>query len=129
MFRVLLEQFCQEFQLDSPDWKKPHLCVLSLNDTIEVTLSDLNPGVSLQATIGSCPEDHQEELFSYMMRANLLGQGTGTSRIGLDAQEKFLTLSRGLPYELNYPLFRDAFEDFVNHLLFWRQEIEKFEDV
>jgi len=41
--------------------------------------------------------------------------------------EKDLTLSLGLPYELNYSIFREKFEDFVNYLVYWKEEVTKFE--
>jgi hypothetical protein len=61
------------------------------------------------------------------MRANLLGQGTGKCRIGLEPQEKLLTLSLGLPYEMKYPTFREKVEDFINYVIYWREEIAQFE--
>lgn len=80
------------------------------------------------ARVANCPTLKREDLFIYLMRANLLGQGTGGSRIGLDANEKVLTLSLGLPYEMNYKIFKERFEDFVNFILYWREEIAKFEN-
>jgi hypothetical protein len=98
-----------------------------MNRDIQVQLRDLEPGVSMQADICPCPKTKQEDLFIFLMRANLLGQGTGGSRIGLDNQEKSLTLSFGLPYEMNYQSFKENFEDFVNYLIYWREEVAKFE--
>ncbi|MBU6446012.1 MAG: CesT family type III secretion system chaperone, partial [Verrucomicrobia bacterium] len=74
------------------------------------------------------PKKKKEELFMYLMRANLLGQGTASSRIGMDPNEKFLTLSLGVPYEMNYQSFREAIEDFVNYLFYWRAKVAKFEN-
>ena len=61
------------------------------------------------------------------MKANFLGQGTGGARIGVDPDDKFLTLSHGFPYEMNYQLFKESIEDFVNYVVYWREEIAKFE--
>ena len=74
----------------------------------QIPLRDLEPGVAMQAKICPCPEKKQEELFIFLMRANFLGQGTGGARIGLDSEEKFLTLSLGLPYEMNYQGFKET---------------------
>ena len=78
----------------------------------------------MQADIAICPNKRKEELFIYLMRANLLGQATGGCRIGLSQNEKVLTLSLGLPYELNYSVFKEKFEDFVNYLVYWREEMQ-----
>ncbi len=98
-----------------------------MNEDVEVALKDLDPGVAMQGQICVCPRARREELFIHLMRANLLGQGTGGSRIGIDPDEKFLTLSLGLPYEMNYKIFKESLEDFVNYLIYWREEIAKFE--
>jgi len=62
-----------------------------------------------------------------LMHANFLGQGTGGARIGIDAEEKVLTLSVGFPYEMNYPPFKECVEDFVNYVVYWRDDVAKFE--
>ena len=100
---------------------------LQLNDMIEVDLRDLDPGVAMRSKIGPCPEKRREDLLIFLMRANLLGQGTAGARIGLEADEKTLTLSLGLPYEMNYQAFKQHLEEFVNYLVYWRGEVAKFE--
>jgi len=57
------------------------------------------------------------------MKANFLGQGTGGAVIGLDAEEKFLTLSLALPYDMNYRSFKGAVEDFANYVDYWREDL------
>jgi hypothetical protein len=101
--------------------------MFSPREGVDILLQEMEMGVYLHATIIACPQSKKEDLFLYLMRANLLGRGTGGTSIGLDRQEKFLTLSRSLAYELNYTEFKERLEDFVNYLLYWREEIEKFE--
>jgi hypothetical protein len=99
----------------------------SLREDVDVLLQEMEKGLYFHANICLCPQQKKEDLFLYLMRANLLGRGTGGASIGLDAQEKFLTLSRSLAYEVNYMEFKEKLEDFVNYLLYWREEMEKFE--
>ena len=61
------------------------------------------------------------------MKANFLGQGTGGATIGLKEDESFLTLSLSLPYEMNYRAFKDAVEEFVNYLEYWKSEAARHE--
>lgn len=124
MLRDFLDQLCVELEMVTPPIqdKKAALEI----GKVEVTLGDLAPGISLRATIGPCPKERKEELFTQLMRANYLGQGTGGARIGLSPDELLLTLSLGLSYELSYRAFREKFEDFVNFVLYWREELEKF---
>lgn len=62
-----------------------------------------------------------------LMKANFLGQGTLGGAIGIDDEEKFLTLSLTLPYDVNQRTFKEAVEDFANILDFWRDEVARFE--
>ena len=121
-----LEKLCKELAINTPKINQEKAFLLRVGGE-SIDLKDLEPGVALHAKIGSAPQKKREELFIYLMRANLLGQGTGSARIGLSSDEKLLTLSLGLPYEMNYQVFREAIEDFVNYLIYWRDEVTKFE--
>lgn len=128
MLRDYLAQLCQELEIDSvPKLNEQKFYPFYLGNEF-IALKDLDPGMSMQAQICLTPEKKKEDLFIFLMRANLLGQGTGGARIGIDQEEKFLTLSLGLPYEMNYKLFRETIEDFVNYLIYWREEVTKFEN-
>lgn len=128
MLEKFLKQLCNELSISPiPQRTKEHYYLLPFNDTINAKFIDLEPGVAFSSNICDCPKMNREELFIWIMRANLLGQGTGGSRIGLNADEKVLTLSLGLPYEMNYSTFKEKFEDFINYVIYWRDEIAKFE--
>lgn len=128
MLQEFLETLCSELAISPvPKIAEKKFASFRLNRGIEVEVRDLDPGVALKAQILPCPEKRREDLFIFLMRANLLGQGTGGSRIGLTLDEKTLTLSLGLPYEMNYKTFRETLEDFINYLIYWREEVAKFE--
>jgi len=69
----------------------------------------------------------KEEAFIYLMKANLLGQGTGNQVLGLDPEEKTLTLSCIIPYDMDYREFKERIEDFVNYLDYWRLEVKNLQ--
>jgi hypothetical protein len=128
MVQEFLEKLSAELSIPrAPKLNEKKVYPLHLGPEMEIWIGDLKPGVSFQANLASCPEKRKEDLFIYLSRANLLGQGTGGARLGLTPDEKVLTLLLGLPYEMKYQAFRDAFEDFVNYVQLWRNEIEKFE--
>ena len=127
MVQEFLEKLCAELSIDTvPKLNEDN--IFRFAPDIHVAITDLGPGVGMQSVISGCPISKREDLFIYLMKANLLGQGTGNARIGLDRNDKNLTLSRGLPYEINYQIFKEAFEEFVNHLIYWRNAIAKFEN-
>ena len=125
----LLLNICDEFKLRPYTQDQNNLFYLTINPRNQIVLSELHPGIYLSCPIMPLPElGNKEALFIYLMKANLLGQGTGGSAIGIDAKEKFLTLSLTLPYEVNYKIFRERIEDFMNYLDFWREEVPRFQE-
>jgi hypothetical protein len=128
MLEKFLKSLCSELSISPiPQRNKENFYLLPFNDTIAAKFMDLEPGISVSSNICDCPKLNREDLFIWIMRANLLGQGTGGCRIGLTNDEKVLTLSLGLPYEMNYSTFKEKFEDFINYVIYWRDEIAKFE--
>ena len=129
MLQEFLERLCGELAIAPvPKLNEKKFFSFRLGEEIEAQLRDLDPGVAITAKIADCPDKRREDLFIFLMRANLLGQGTGGARIGLDINDKFLTLSLGLPYEMNYRSFTENMEDFVNYLVLLREEVTKFEN-
>jgi hypothetical protein len=129
LLREFIEKLCAELEIEMPKIDAQKTYPLQINPQLVVSLRDLEPGFAMQAKIEECPAKKREELFIYLMRANFLGQGTGGGRIGLDADEKFLTLSFGFSYEMNYQAFKESVEDFVNYVVYWREEIMKLTTV
>lgn len=127
MVRDFLQLLCKELSIDTPKLNEKKAYAFRLSKEVEVAMKDLDPGLGLQAVVCPCPRGRKEEIFIYLMRANLLGQGTGGAALGIDQDEKFLTLSLGLPYELNYKTFKESVEDFINYLIYWREEVAKLE--
>lgn len=127
--RIMIDEYTKRLssELEIPIEKdeEKNVTLFRLNRNVEVTMTELDPGVLFFSRIITVHKDHREDLFSYIMRANLLGRGTFQSTIGMEVDEKFLTLSRCIPYEVNYPNFRDALEVFVNTLVLWREEVSK----
>ena len=127
VLKEMISQLCQELGLDMPKLDRQKVYGLEINSQISIHVSDLAPGFALQAHTAPCPGKKREDLFIHLMRANFLGQGTGGARIGLDGDEKVLTLSHGFPYEMNYQAFKESVEDFVNYVVYWREQVTKFE--
>ena len=124
MLEKFLETLCKELSIrDVPKPNQEHEFPFRLNSEIEVILLDLSPGISMNCPLILCPQKNREDLFISLGQANLLGQGTGGCAIGLDANEKFLTLSLVLAYEINYSTFKERFESFVNYVIYWKEEI------
>ncbi len=124
-----IEKLCKSLKIEVPIKDKDKSYSIKINEELEIKIWDLDPGFYFHSHIIECPQEKKEDLFIYLMRANLLGQGTAKSRIGLDKEEKILTLSHHIAYEIKYTEFKEKLEDFVNYILYWRKEIEKHKKI
>jgi hypothetical protein len=121
-----LKELCEDLNLD-PNLKKREsgFYLLPITEALELEVKPLNPGVFFTSPIAPCPEVKREELFILLMKANLFYQGTLGSTISLKDEENLLTLSRAMPYDMTYGVFKDALEDFANIVDYWREEVDR----
>ena len=122
MLEKHLDQLGKELGLAVPPPDPQNLRTLTIGK-VGVMMKELDPGIYFQALIAPVPEKKQEELFMLLMKANFLGQGTGGSTLGLKEDESYLTLSLALPYDMNYKAFKEALEDFVNFVDYWKNQV------
>ena len=126
MLEKILKEFMSHLELAPPTKDSLGFWILHLHHELRISVKELPQGCYLYSNLVPYPTKKLEELFVFLMQGNFLGEKTGESTIGLDFEEKFLTLSHVLPYELDYKSFKESIEEFVNFLDYWRDEIEKF---
>ena len=127
MLEEHLLRLAQALDLPVPRKNKLSGFEFQLSDDLVLTFTEKDPGFFIFSVVGPPPTQKKEEAFIYFMKANLLGQGTGGQVLGLDAEEKFLTLSRLIQYDMNYQHFKDLVEDFANYVLYWREEANRLQ--
>jgi hypothetical protein len=128
MLEQHLQQLISDLELDPIEPKdQTSLYHLNLTPEMKISMKELEPGLYLFSQIGPCPTQKKEDSFIYLMKANFLGQGTGGKVIGMDPEEKFLTLSHVIPYDMNYKSFKELIEDFANYLDYWRGELKRLQ--
>jgi hypothetical protein len=127
MFEKHLTQLFEELGLGSPPSFERDGKVKVMLATYSIEILKLDPGAHFSASIAAPPTKEKEEFLLKMMKANFLGQGTGGGVLGMKEDESFLTLSLSLPYEMNYKAFKDAVEEFVNYLEYWKTEAARHE--
>lgn len=86
---------------------------------------EMPKGFSMWGPIGQVPQKNKEDFYLFLMRANFLGQGTNGYVLGMDQEEKHLTLSSYIPYELDFKQFKETVEDFINFLSYWQDELAR----
>ena len=124
MLERLLQTLSDRLKLEGPlTQDKEQFYTLAFNPETAIKVKEEGASVLLFGRIGHCPQMKREELFAHLMKANFLGQGTGGGCLSLDESGNVLTLSSVLPYDMNFKMFRDAVEDFVNYIDYWRAEL------
>lgn len=126
MLESYITQLLKEFGLEVPQFEKEGPIQIKLFSH-PVEMVQLDPGAHFSAKIAPLPSKEKDEFMLKLMQANFLGQGTGGATLGLKEDESFLTLSLSLPYEMNYRAFKDAVEEFVNYLEYWKAETARHE--
>lgn len=126
MLEYHLKQLTEDLELDTllPQ-DEPHTFHLRINSALNLTFKEIDPGFLISSPIDVCPEEKREDLFILLSRANFLGQGTGGGTISLGNEEKVLTLSLYLSYDMNYKAFKETVEDFTNYVDYWREELNR----
>ncbi|MBP9842135.1 MAG: type III secretion system chaperone [Simkaniaceae bacterium] len=122
----MLNLLANQYRITPPTRKDGSFPFLLKVGGREIAIQELGRGVRFFSHFRALPEKKHEALFAFLMKANFLGQGTGGAAIGIDKQEKYLTLSLDLPYEVNYEIVREKLEDYINFMDYWADEIEKF---
>lgn len=125
MLEHLLTELTEKLQLPlNLEKNKEGYYTLTLNEETELLFKDLNPGFSCKSLIKEIPkEDSLEDLYILLMKANFLGQGTKGAAIAIDDNVKNFIFTLSVPEELQYRLFKDRVEDFVNYLNYWKKTI------
>jgi hypothetical protein len=93
------------------------------SDGVLITITDAPPGMEISATLGELLPEGIEEAFSKLLRGNLLGVTTKKPCLGLDETGKKVSITSSIPTVRSYREFRDAIEDFVNSVAFWKTEL------
>jgi hypothetical protein len=121
-----LSQLALELDLEAPPQDKTEVKLI-LNPTLSITCRELDPGILFFSPLILVPQKNREKVFQHAMEATFLGQGTGGAAIGIDEEEKFMTLKWSLPFDMNYRAFKDALTDFANYVDYWKEELKRKE--
>jgi hypothetical protein len=129
MLEENLKRLAEDLELPPFPPKDRNSCILLfLTKDLSISIKSLRLGVAFFANVAPIPLQKKEEAFMYFMKANLLGQGTGDQVLGIDLEEKSLTLSCVIPYDMDYKEFKEKIEDFANYLDYWCLEAKKLQE-
>lgn len=126
MLEKLIGQLSQELAMEnSITSSEERRYRLPFENDIEVEAVELDNSYLLKGIIGERPQKNAESFLLKAMEANLFGMGTRGAAIGLNEDEKLLTLSLELDYNSSFKDFKEKLEDFISVIDFWRKEALK----
>ena len=122
-------QLAKDLKMDNtPEKNEDGIFQIDINNELSIYLQDLESKCYCWAMLENVPKKDNEDLFLYLMKANLLYQATGNSSIGMDEVSKNFIFSSFFNYELNYQEFKCELEDFLNYFIYWKEEIKKIKE-
>lgn len=123
---VLMHNLAKELEIPEGDVKTTISGVykIPLDPNFNVTVSSADQVILIQCPVAPYPKNHQREeaFLTEIMVANLLGQGTHGSVLGLTPNGDALTLTREIPNFVEYKFFINILEDFFNVADFWHSK-------
>lgn len=122
----LMQNFSRELEIDPPFAPSDGgAYVVPLDTTTSFTIRELNPGIEFHCVLAPCPKKNLEQLYTKLLAGNFFGHATGDAALGLSDDGNALTLSRVLEYNVDYELFKEVLDDFINAVDFWQQEAKE----
>jgi hypothetical protein len=124
MIATHMERLAKQLEIDVSLAVKdrPGVFFFPVDDTLDVTITDLSPGVLFDCELAPLPEKNKVIFYTNLMVANLFGQSTYGAELGISKNEKTLILQYHLDYDPDFKEFDEKLEDFLNAADFWRGE-------
>lgn len=122
-----MKQYAKDLETESFKTDVPGVYVISLDEDINITISENPGGFALFAEVAPYPTTTDEEKFiTDALTGNLYGKATGGAIFGVNENLTLLTLQRTVNYEISYKTFKEVVEDFITAIDFWREELAAY---
>jgi len=122
MFQEHIKQLAKE--LDIPYHNETEYAyTLVLSPTLSIDIQEHTSTMHMRAQVGRLPIREREALFTYLLKANFLGQGTGGAILSIDPTETFFLCSHTKELSSSYEECKQMIEDFANYVSYWQTEV------
>ncbi|KPK33657.1 MAG: hypothetical protein AMS24_00295 [Chlamydiae bacterium SM23_39] len=126
MLTTFLNTISKEIASSYIETEKDLAFIFNFTEDIQIGIRKIDNKVSFFSKITPLPPENKELIYTYIMRINLPSDKYNTI-IGIDEDEKFLTLLNTSAYEEKYEKFKEYLEDFINYLIYFEEEIKSYE--
>ena len=99
---------------------------ISISGIEKININELENEIQISSSVGKLIENLDEEkTYSYLLYANFLGQGTGRSALSIHPDDKTITLSQILFFDIDYQYFKEIMEEFINYVDYLKGHLEE----
>lgn len=127
MLDTFMQQLMKDMEVEgSLATEVPGVYAIPVDENVSVFVSSIPRGFTLRCQVAPIAPENEEIFYTHVLQANLFGQGTDGSILGLDSEGKQLILSREIDYNIEYKEFSELIEDFLNSVDFWREEAQAY---
>lgn len=122
-----LQDLSRELRLDGLKLSNEGVCELVIGEqTVAMWGRPEETALRLTGLAGNLPDPDSAPALRLLLHANYLGQGTGRATLSLDPVTDEVILSRVVEVSTLGPEgLVPAVEEFVNHLSFWNENLER----
>lgn len=124
MLSTFIEKLIPDMELETTSLASevPGTYALPIDEGITILISEIPNGIIIKCAFVPYPKVREEVFSTQAMLANLFGQGTRGSALGLTNDGNTLTLTQIIDYNIDYKEFKEILEDFINSIDFWCEE-------
>ncbi len=124
MLKDFIEKIQKELELKEPlTGPDDASFALGVDDAV-LNITEAPPGFKISCNLDTLPIQQQEDFLTMLLRANLFGQATRFSALGLDESGNKVLLQYLFPNKPTYQDFHNAIEDFINVVDYWKGQIK-----
>ena len=122
-----LKHLAGELRLEGLQFSSEGLCELEIGEqTVALWGQPEETALRLSGVAGNLPDSDSPAALRLLLHANYLGQGTGRSTLSLDPVTYEVVLNRVVEVgHLDPGGLVPALEEFVNHLSFWNENLDR----
>ena len=99
---------------------------LSISEIEDINIHELENEIQISSSVGKLIDNLDEEkIYSYLLYANFLGQGTGRSVLSLHPDDKTIILSQIIFFDIDYQKFKEIMEEYINYTDYLKGHLEE----
>jgi hypothetical protein len=131
MILDIIPTFCGNNQIpfEKKEFRGESYHVIEINETLKIEISAIEGGGAFFRTnLALILFSDKEKVYRQLLESNFLYQSTLGCVLGIDPEEKYITLGMYVYTKVNLSSLWDNLEHFCNAVEYWKHNLEKKHD-